>query len=451
MRTIHEMALDVSLPGSPAVRCFHQGDVNSREIRVKLFDNGNPVTLNGAMTAEFDAVTNGEIVAEKQPATIDTQTNTVSLLLDAVSLSVAGTMQIDLRVTEGGEILTAQTFSVVVSRAVITPDAVPAPPIRDAIVAVLETLVGEAVDRDTVIAAVNDYLEHHPQDLTAAELKANKFNAFTPTVPNISALTPEQQAAFYPTLHLLYNRFHDANTVDALLDSFSIVNGVLCYTDADGDVQEIGRVSVGYSKAETDILLAAKANSADVPTKTSDLTNDSGYLSAHQDISGKANAADVYTKAQSDAKYLQAHQDISGKADKATTLAGYGITDAYTKTQVDGMIPVVPVNVSAFANDAGYLTAHQDISGKANAADAEMKANKINTFSADGPTDYDDLTPAQQRTYYPTLRFLYNYFYDHTETDDLLAAKANVSAVYSKAETDAAIQTAIGNVENGAY
>ena len=29
------------------------------------------------------------------------------------------------------------------------------------------------------------------------------------------------------------------------------------------------------------------------------------------------------------------HQDISGKADKATTLAGYGITDAYTKTQID--------------------------------------------------------------------------------------------------------------------
>ena len=34
--------------------------------------------------------------------------------------------------------------------------------------------------------------------------------------------------------------------------------------------------------------------------------------------------------------------DVSGKADAATTLAGYGITDAYTKTQVDGMIPSVP-------------------------------------------------------------------------------------------------------------
>ena len=32
---------------------------------------------------------------------------------------------------------------------------------------------------------------------------------------------------------------------------------------------------------------------------------------------------------------ITAHQDISGKADKATTLSGYGITDAYTKTEID--------------------------------------------------------------------------------------------------------------------
>lgn len=33
---------------------------------------------------------------------------------------------------------------------------------------------------------------------------------------------------------------------------------------------------------------------------------------------------------------ITAHQDISGKADSATTLAGYGITDAYTQTESDG-------------------------------------------------------------------------------------------------------------------
>ena len=44
------------------------------------------------------------------------------------------------------------------------------------------------------------------------------------------------------------------------------------------------------------------------------------------------------------------------------TLADYGITDAYTKEEVDGKIPT---KVSQLQNDAGYLTQHQDISGKA--------------------------------------------------------------------------------------
>lgn len=55
--------------------------------------------------------------------------------------------------------------------------------------------------------------------------------------------------------------------------------------------------------------------SADVPTNVSELTNDSGYQTA----------SDVSTA-------------ISGKADSATTLAGYGITDAYTKTQTQNYV-----------------------------------------------------------------------------------------------------------------
>lgn len=43
-----------------------------------------------------------------------------------------------------------------------------------------------------------------------------------------------------------------------------------------------------------------------------------------------------------DADLIQLRQDVNNlatsKADKATTLSGYGITDAYTKTEVDGKI-----------------------------------------------------------------------------------------------------------------
>lgn len=58
---------------------------------------------------------------------------------------------------------------------------------------------------------------------------------------------------------------------------------------------------------------------------------------------GQGNLQKVWIRdSQARRDIAQLQTDVSGKADAATTLAGYGITDAYTKTQVDGMIPSVP-------------------------------------------------------------------------------------------------------------
>ena len=68
------------------------------------------------------------------------------------------------------------------------------------------------------------------------------------------------------------------------------------------------------------------------------------------DASGNVTAANLYTKtdvdtklnekADADSVYTKAEADsmLDNKADKATTLEGYGITDAYTKNDVDSMI-----------------------------------------------------------------------------------------------------------------
>ena len=48
-------------------------------------------------------------------------------------------------------------------------------------------------------------------------------------------------------------------------------------------------------------------------------------------LNAKANVSDVYSKSDVDTK-------LSGKANKATTLSGYGITNAYTKTEVDNKL-----------------------------------------------------------------------------------------------------------------
>ena len=79
----------------------------------------------------------------------------------------------------------------------------------------------------------------------------------------------------------------------------------------------------------------------DIASKADSNHNHDGvYLTEHQDITGKANVGDSYTKAESDAKYLTEHQDITGKAN---------VGDSYTKAE----------------SDAKYLTEHQSLSGYA--------------------------------------------------------------------------------------
>lgn len=133
-------------------------------------------------------------------------------------------------------------------------------------------------------------------------------------------------------------------------------------------------------------------NKPTIPSKTSDLTNDSGFITqeqvpegavasnttpkmdgtaavgvetafargdhVHPSDTSKANIADVYAKTETYSKteinekgFLVA-SDIANKADKTTTLSGYGIADAYTKSEVDGKLSAVykPAGNTLFAN-----------------------------------------------------------------------------------------------------
>lgn len=88
-----------------------------------------------------------------------------------------------------------------------------------------------------------------------------------------------------------------------------------------------------YTKTEVDNLLLGKANVSDIP----DMSNYYDKTETNTLLANKANKAttlagygitDAYTK-------NEVNTSLANKADKATTLAGYGITDAYTQNEVD--------------------------------------------------------------------------------------------------------------------
>ena len=83
-----------------------------------------------------------------------------------------------------------------------------------------------------------------------------------------------------------------------------------------------------YTKTETDTKLTDKADKKDVYTKTETDTR----------LAGKADKTDVYTRAQTNTLLEELDRMVANKADRASTLAGYGIGDAYTKRNVDALL-----------------------------------------------------------------------------------------------------------------
>lgn len=130
--------------------------------------------------------------------------------------------------------------------------------------------------------------------------------------------------------------------------------------------------AVSYDSNNHKITVTKNGTTTDVVT-AADIVTDGGAITSHQDISGKADKVSAGTVGHlaslgtggnlADSGYsasdFVSSADISGKADKATTLAGYGITDAYTKTEVDAKVTSVykPAGSVATVGELGALTA----------------------------------------------------------------------------------------------
>lgn len=153
-------------------------------------------------------------------------------------------------------------------------------------------------------------------------------------------------------------------------------------------------------------------NKPTIPSKTSQLTNDSGFLTEHQSLTDYAKKTDLNSYAKKteipdvsdfatkseipsveglaseswvEGKgYLTQHQDISGKADKSELFSG-----DYNDLTNKPTIPSVPTKVSDLTNDAGYITV-DDLPEGLSDSDLEDYAKKSDIPTV--PTKVSDLT-----------------------------------------------------------
>ncbi len=190
-----------------------------------------------------------------------------------------------------------------------------------------------------------------------------------------------------------------------------------------GGTSEVYTTSETYKKTEVDLALAAKGAADDVATNkaaiidlknavgnagsglTKEVSEQKAAIAANTTaLDGKANKADVYSKAEVDtavagavatagtnvdtkladyAKTAEVDTKLAGKADKATTLAGYGIADAYSKGEVDNALNNKADKATTLA---GYGIADAYTKGEVDNA-LNKKADKATTLAGYGITD----------------------------------------------------------------
>ena len=159
----------------------------------------------------------------------------------------------------------------------------------------------------------------------------------------------------------------------------------------------------------SDLLLGATAYGASgekivgtttVPTKTSELTNDSGFLTAHQDISGKADNTPTFSEASTRANLNGSGETmptILGKIKKFfTDLKAVAFSGSYNDLSDK---PTITTKTSELTNDSGFLTAHQDISDLVQSVDYNSSTGRLGVTKVDGRFTYTDVPDTNHDIY----------------------------------------------------
>ena len=156
----------------------------------------------------------------------------------------------------------------------------------------------------------------------------------------------------------------------------------------------------------------------------------SGTTIALRDSNGQLNVALTPTANNSASSKKYVYDYLNLKADKATTLSGYGITNAYTKTEVDSLIDNIESGEITLVNTTTYPTLNDFLA-------TTGQEGVIYLY----PIDTNDLSKGYYRYVWETIGGTPQWvslgtteidlsdYYTKTETDTLLGAKADDDSV----------------------
>ena len=181
--------------------------------------------------------------------------------------------------------------------------------------------------------------------------------------------------------------------------------GVLNYTDLKVNSSGGGDLSNYYTKVETDSQIKKSIDKIKVPTKVSELSNDAGYLTQHQDISNLATKSEVsaveskipaaYELPTASATTLGGVKVGSGLSITNGVLSatgGGGVADSVEWDKVQNKPNFANVATSGDYNDLSNKPTIPSVAGLASEAYVNEKVAAIKVPSLDGYAKTADLS-----------------------------------------------------------
>lgn len=247
--------------------------------------------------------------------------------------------------------------------------------------------------------------------LTAFSQTDGKVSA---TFGNISIT--KSQVSDFPTLATVatsgdYDDLTDKPTIPTITDTYSgtssngmsgkavksaidALDGTVTGTAGSGKTltafsQTDGKVSATFGNIS--ITKSQVSDFPAIPTKVSDLTNDSGYITGYTETDptvpswAKQASKPSYTAAEVGA--VPTTRTVNGKAlSSDITLSASDVSALPSSTAIPSSLSDLAndMDVSDFPNDAGYLTSHQDISGKADKTDTDIHVDVTTLYTSLG-------------------------------------------------------------------
>ena len=126
----------------------------------------------------------------------------------------------------------------------------------------------------------------------------------------------------------------------------------------------------------------------EIPSKTSQLQNDSGFLTEHQSLADYAKKSDI-----PDVSGFATKDDISSVESKIPSLEGYateqwveakGYLTEHQSLENYALKSEIPTKTSDLTNDSGYLTEHQSLAAYSTTTEVQSMINTAIAGITDG-------------------------------------------------------------------